>query len=138
MLSQAKADELIALAKEAAAREVFTWLHDTAQDQLVVAVTDSDLQFLLTLKRNPFEVKAHLRTKDRHIALARIDNAVQHVNPDGEVLRGPHIHWYREGQHLAWAELIDWYDLSRPMDTLMRFLGLIATRFPHGLQEALI
>jgi len=91
-LGQAKADELLSLAKEAARNEVFTWLHNTRQEELLVALDDRELQFLLSLKRNPFEITAQLRTRDRNFPLARIDNAAQHVNPDGEVLRGPHIH----------------------------------------------
>lgn len=138
MLTQERADELIALSKEATRQEVFTWLHNERQEELMVATRDRDLEFLLSLKRNPFEITAQLRTRERHIPLARIDNAAQHINPDGEVLRCAHIHWYREGEAMAWAEPIDWYDLARPLDTLMRFLDLIAARFPGGLQEALL
>ena len=105
-LSQGKADELLALAKEAARKEVFTWLHITRQEELLVALDDKEIQFLLSFKRNPFEITAQLRTRDRNFPLARIDNAAQHVNPDGEVLRGPHMHWYREGDGLAWASLV--------------------------------
>lgn len=138
MLTQQRADALIILAKEAVARECVTWEHNQRQEELVVGVTDHGLQFLLSIKRNPHEITAQLRTKDRHVPLARIDNAAQHVNPDGTVLRGPHVHWYREGYGLTWAELIDWYDVERPMDTLMHFLDLVATRFPAGIQEALL
>lgn len=138
MLTQAKADELIALAKEAVRKDVLTWLQNKSEEEFLIATTDKDLQFILSFKRNPFEVKAHLRTRDRHISLARIDNAAQHVNPDGKILRGAHIHWYREGDGLAWAELIDWYDAARPMETLLRFLNLIAARFPYGLTEDML
>lgn len=138
MLTQDRADQLIRLAKEALARECMTWQHNLRQEELVVAVEDQDLQFLFSMKRNPHEITAQLRTRDRHIPLARIDNAAQHVNPDGSVLRCPHLHWYRAGEGLAWAEAIEWYDLSRPMDTLVKFLDLVGTRFPAGLQEALL
>ena len=137
-LSQAKADELLHLAKEAARKEVFTWLQSTRQEELVVAVADENLQFLLSLKRNPFEITAQLRTKERNFPLARIDNAAQHVNPDGELVRGPHLHWYREGDGMAWASPIDWYDVARPMDTLLSFLDLVAVRFPYGLTEDML
>lgn len=137
-LSQANVDELLALAKEAARKEVFTWLHNTRQEELVVALDDREIEFLLSLKRNPFEITAQLRTRDRNFPLARIDNAAQHVNPDGEVLRGPHIHWYREGDGLAWASLVDWYDPTRPMDTLVKFMDLIAARFPYGITEDML
>lgn len=138
MLTQSKADELIVKAKEAARTEVLTWLHDERQEELFLAVEDASLQFLLSLKRNPFEIRLQLRTKDRHIPLARIDNAAQHSNPDGTIIRGPHIHWHREGFGMAWAEAIDWYRLDQPLDTLVRFLDLVHARFPRGFQEALL
>ncbi|TDP82876.1 hypothetical protein EV672_10563 [Aquabacterium commune] len=138
MLTQQRADQLIKLAKEALARECVTWQENQRQEEMVIAVEDRGMQFLFSMKRNPHEITAQLRTRDRHIPLARIDNAAQHVNPDGNVLRGPHLHWYREGEGLAWAEAIDWYDVARPMDTLVKFLDLIGTRFPAGLQEALL
>ncbi|MBI4996459.1 MAG: hypothetical protein HZA64_02550 [Rhodocyclales bacterium] len=138
MLTQAKANELIAKAKEAVRTDVFTWLHNERQEELFLAVEDAGLQFLLSLKRNPYEIRLQLRTKDRHIPLARIDNAAQHPNPDGTIIRGPHIHWFREGEGLAWAEPIDWYQLDRPVDTLVRFLDVVHARFPKGFQEALL
>jgi hypothetical protein len=138
MLSQEKAEELILQAKLAAKSDVFTWLHNQQQEELLLSAGDRELQFLLTLKRNPFEVKAQLRTRDRHIPLVRMDNALQHVNPDGTVLRGPHLHWYKEGHGVAWAEPIDWYKTEAPMDTIFTFLDLIHARFPNGFQEALI
>lgn len=138
MLTAQRVQQILDMAKEVAAKECVTWQVDQRQEELVLAVEDRGLAFLLSMKRNTFEVTAQIRTRERNLLLARIDNAAQHVNPDGSVLRGPHLHVYREGDGLAWAELIDWYDLARPMDTLMHFLSLIQTRFPHGLQEALL
>lgn len=137
-LIQSRVDELIDLAKEVARNDVFTWAQGIQQEELVVAVGNEDLKFLLTLKRNPYEIKSQLRTKDRHIPLIRLDNAVQHINPDGTVVRGPHLHRYREGFGVAWAESIDWYDADRPVETLFRFLDLMRTQFPNGFQEALL
>ena len=138
MLSAQRVQQLLDMAKEAAARECVTWEIDQRQEELVVAVEDRGLVFLLSMKRNTYEITAQLRTRERHVPLARIDNAAQHVNPDGTVLRGPHLHIFKEGEGLAWAEPIAWYDLNRPMDTLMHFLDVIRTRFPLGLQEALL
>lgn len=138
MLTQRKADELLSQKKEALRRDVFTWLENTRQEEMVTAVQMQELEYLLSLKRNPFEITAQLRTRDRHIGLARIDNAAQHINPDGGVLRCPHLHVYREGEGLAWAEPADWYQVDQPMQTLLRFLEVISTRFPYGIQEALL
>ncbi len=137
-LSQAKTQALLSQVKEAARQDIFTWEHNQQQEELVLAVGDRDLEFLLTLKRNPFEVKAQIRTRERHIPLARIDNAAQHINPDGEIIRGGHLHWYKEGCGLAWAQAVDWYRPSSPVETVLKFLELIQTRFPNGFQEALL
>jgi hypothetical protein len=138
MLTAQRVQQLLDLAKEAIARECVTWHDDRRQEEHIVAVGDREMQFLLSFKRNAHEITAQIRTRERHVGLARIDNAAQHVNPDGYVLRGPHLHVFREGEGLAWAESIDWYDLTRPMETLFRFLEIIRTRFPAGLTEALL
>lgn len=65
MLTQAQADKLIATLKEAARKDAFVWEENRRQDEMVVAVEDQKIQFILTLKRNPFEIKLHLRTRDR-------------------------------------------------------------------------
>jgi hypothetical protein len=137
-LTQIKAEELLAKAKAAARLDAFTWEHNRRQEELVIAVTEQNLEFLLSLKRNPFEITAQLRTRERHIPLARIDNAAQHINPDGSVIRGGHLHWYKEGFGLAWAEKVDWYLPNQPVETVMKFLDLIQTKFPNGFQEALL
>lgn len=138
MLTQAKADELIARAKEAATKEVFTWLQNTRQEELFLAIGEKEVQFIVSLKRNPFEITAQLRTRDRHIPLVRIDNAAQHLNPDGTIIRGPHLHWFKEGHGVAWAEAVDWYRTDQPLETLGRFLDLVAAKFPYGYQEPLL
>jgi hypothetical protein len=109
-------------------------------DELVVAVEDKKIQFILSLKRNPFEIRLHFRTRDRDIGLVRIDGHLYHPNPDGTEIRDlPHIHIFREGyDKLPWAEPIDWYDLNNPLGTLERFLTFIHTRFPAGIQLAML
>ena len=139
MLTQAQADKLIATLKEAARKDAFVWEENRRQDEMVVAVEDQKIQFILTLKRNPFEIKLHLRTRNRDIGLVRVDNAPYRCNPDGREIRGkPHLHMYREDYELDWAEPVDWYDVSRPMDTLERFLDIVRTRFPSGYGTSLI
>lgn len=139
MLTQEQADRLIALMKEAMRTDAFVWEINRRQDELVAAVEDRKVQFVLTLKRNPFEIRLHLRTRDRDIGLVRLDNAPYHPNPDGTEIRNQaHIHVYREGYGLEWAEPVTWYNLSGPLRTLERFLAEIRTRFPAGHQLAII
>lgn len=139
MLTQPQADRLIAQLKEAVREEVFIWELAQRQDETFVAVGDAKLQFILTLSRNPFEIRIHARTRDRNIGLLRIDNAPYHRNPDGSELKDtPHIHVYREGCDLAWAEPINWYNVDEPMQTMERFLTEFKARFPSGITVAMV
>lgn len=139
MLTQQEAEDMLNKAKEATRKEILSWANGSRNDEHVIAVGEPDLQFVLSLTKNPFEIKAHFRTKSKSIHLARIDAHKQHINPDGVRITKPHLHWYREGYAtLEWAEDIDWYDVNKPLDTLFKFLDLIKTRFPYGVQEALL
>jgi hypothetical protein len=135
MLTQAQANRLIGIAKQAERTDPLSWAPDQHENEFLTAVEERGLRFVLSLKRNPFEIRLHLRTKDRDIGLIRVDNSRYHPNPDGtEIIDQPHLHRYREGYGLAWAESIDWYDVNNPYRTLERFLVEINTRFPHGIQ----
>lgn len=139
MLTQEQADRLITLIKEAMRSGTFVWEINQRQDEFVAAVEDRKIQFVLTLKRNPFEIRLHLRTRDRDIGLVRLDNAPYHPNPDGTEIRNQaHMHVYREGYGLEWAQPVNWYNLNDPMRTLERFLAEIRTRFPAGHQLTMI
>jgi len=139
LLTQTQADRLIELSKEAERIEPLVWLANKQIDEAMTAVDEKSLRFVLSLKRNPFEIRLHLRTRDRDIGLIRVDNSPYHPNPDGSEIRDrPHMHRYREGFDLAWAEPVDWYNVSDPFGTLERFLEIINARFPRGIQMELI
>lgn len=138
LLTQAEADNLLAVSKESVLRDVFTWFVNTRHEELFIELDGKERKFVLNLNRNPFEIRLHLRTKGSNYGLARIDNATQHINPDGAIIQGPHLHWYREGAGLAWAESIDWHDAAKPLDTLAKFLDLVHARFSAGFMEPLI
>jgi hypothetical protein len=139
LLTQSQADRLIELTKEAERNEPLVWLANKQIDEAMMAVNEKSLRFVLSLKRNPFEIRLHLRTRDRDIGLIRLDNSPYHPNPDGSEIRDrPHMHRYREGFDLAWAEPVDWYNVNDPFRTLERFLEIINARFPRGIQTELI
>lgn len=139
MITQEQADRLIAMAKEALRKDCFIWEIEVRQDEEAEAVEDTRIQFVVSLKRNPFEIRLHLRTRDRDIGLVRVDNAPYHPNPDGTELRNQaHMHVFREGFGLEWAEPIPWYDPTDPLKTLERFLAEIRMRFPAGHQLAIL
>src|SRR2546426_9993994 len=130
MLTQTQADRLIALLKEAVRTDPLSWKVNQIANEILVSIEEKGLQFVLSLKRNPFEIRFHFRTRDRDIGLVRLDNSPYHPNPDGSEIRDqPHLHRYREGYGLEWAEPVDWYDISDPFRTLERFLELINGRF---------
>lgn len=135
-ITQTEVIELVSLAKEAVRHTILNWQNNARYDEDVVVVGENAVQFVLSFNRNPFEMKAHFRSKLRNIQIARVDDQRQHINPDGERIVGPHLHWFKEGyEHLQWAEAITWYDINQPLATLHRFLDLIKSRFPHGIQE---
>jgi hypothetical protein len=135
MLTQTQADRLIGIAKQAERTDPLSWKPDRHENELLSAIEERGLRFVLSLKRNPFEIRLHMRTKDRDIGLVRVDNSRYHPNPDGsEIIDRPHLHRYREGYGLEWAEPIDWYDVNDPYGTLDRFLTVINARFPNGIQ----
>ena len=139
LLTQAQADRLIDLSKEAERTDPLVWIADRQTDEFLIAVNEKGLRFVLSLKRNPFEIRLHCRTRDRDIGLVRVDNSPYHPNPDGSEIRDrPHLHRYREGYGLEWADTVDWYNVNDPFGTLARFLEVINGRFPHGIQMELI
>lgn len=138
ILTQAEADALLNLIKTVFRKDTFFWKSDERYDERVIADTDSSLEFVLSLKRNCFEVRLNFRTKKNNVILARVDSQNQHHNPDGSIIRGPHLHLYKEGFGEKYAEPISWYDHQSPINTLANFLSVINTHFPNGFSEDLL
>ena len=138
MLTQDQAQKLIETLKVAAREKSFRWDVGQRYDELFFSINEKDLQFIISLRRNPFEIRLHMRTKRDNIGLLRVDGAPFHANPDGTELRDtPHLHVYREGYGLSWAEPIEWYSLNDPLKTLKHFLREANARFPSGFQLTL-
>lgn len=135
MLTQAQADRLIETAKEATRANPLNWQAEKIENEPLVAKAEKGLQFILSMRRNPFEIRLHCRTKDRDIGLVRLDNNLYHPNPDGsEIHNQPHLHVFRENFGLSWAEPVTWCDVRDPYGTLQRFLQIINANFPKGIQ----
>jgi len=135
MLTEDQADALLKLLKESVRESAFSWFSDQRHDEMFISAGDGDIEFVLTLSRNPFEIRLHFRTKQSNVGLMRIDGAPYHTNPDGTELRNtPHVHIFREGYDLEWAEPIDWFWPDRPIETLERFLDEVNARFRGGIQ----
>lgn len=66
-------------------------------DELIV--DNDDIQYLFHIfrgKRNPERFSIHLRFKETHDILVRVDinPSNKHINPDGKIILGNHIHIY--------------------------------------------
>lgn len=138
MISQIEADEMLQTIKSATRKDTFFWRYNERFDEIVIADNDEKLIFVLSLKKNEFEIRLNFRSKNKQIVLARVDSQKQHFNPDGTKITGPHLHLYKEGYAEKWATPINWYNIGSPIDTLTRFLEVINTRFPNGYAEDLL
>lgn len=105
-LTQAEADELIAMPKELAEDGVIPF--PSAGDRLVIPLvsTDRTEDFLLDVTRSRIDL-AKVTYQDRGrvvVVLLRLDlNGPPHRNPDGVQMACPHLHIYREGFGDKWA-----------------------------------
>ncbi len=89
-----------------------------------------------------FKIKEQLRSKRVTHPLIRLDTypRARHVNPDGEVITGPHIHIYRSGTS-AWAYPVsedNFSDLKNSSQTLYDFLTYCNIRHNLDIQKTLV
>ena len=74
------------------------------------------------------------------IRLVRLDLHARHTNPDGEVFTTSHLHVYREGFGLRWAEPVPsdlFTDLADIWKTLYEFMGYCNIVEPPRFQRDL-
>ncbi|MCC6477145.1 hypothetical protein IT157_08820 [bacterium] len=110
LLTQQEADDLIATEK--ICETDITYHFPFQGDSLHIPLMSRDRRedFLLDIYRGRIDimkVSYHNRVR-KTIGLARIDiKGAPHENPDGTVVPCPHIHLYRAGAALKWAEPLD-------------------------------
>jgi hypothetical protein len=130
MLSQAEADMLIDLDKVKASDAVHTFPGPGGGIEVPLVSRDRTEHFVLDVTRGRIDLaKVSYNTRGRHvICLVRLDvNGPPHRNPDGEEVACPHLHRYREGYGLRWAEPLAtgaFSDLGNMEQTLSEFLSL--------------
>ena len=128
-LTQADADRLLALEKHQADDQV--WVPSRPGWRITVSLmsVDGHEPFLLDLRRGRIDIlKSTCQTRGRKVVvLARLDiGGPPHRNPDDEVIRGSHLHLYREGFGDRWAFPVPashFADLSDAKRTLQDFLA---------------
>ncbi len=142
-LAQQIADQLLAMEKEFTTSDPIN-LHSGAKFIRELASTNGQEQFLLdfyqgTIRLN--KVTSNHRYA-RTIILARLDlNGSPHMNPDGQVIHGSHLHLYREGYGDKWASLLDatvFTDAADPALSLRQFLGFLNVQNIPAIQALLI
>ena len=126
MLTQSEADALIVMRK--VFQHAITISLPPGADQTHELVGDDNRErFGLDLWRSTFRLtKVKHQTRGRNvIVLVRLDvDGSPHTNPDAAVLRGTHIHLYREGYEAKWAYPVDpaeFTDVSDIQQTFVEF-----------------
>lgn len=105
-LSQKDADALLLMAKSQASGQRIVLPKPDSPHVVELSSLDDTEQFLLDLRRGSIALtKGRFQLRGRVvIILARLEiGGSPHRNPDGRIVRGPHLHLYREGFHDRWA-----------------------------------
>lgn len=108
MLEQKIADYFISLPKKKKDSTIYVLNSGSKISIPLLSVTNSPEEFLLDIHKhqiNLYKYTFHFQNRVRKsIGLIRIDfEGPPHKNPDGVILKSPHVHIYKEGYDLKWA-----------------------------------
>lgn len=142
-LTQEEADKLMAMEKKAADQS--EWTFPGPAERIVVPLVSADKRenFLLDVTRYQIKLtKATFQNRARvAIILYRLDiDGAPHWNPDGQEVRCPHLHVYREGYGDKWAEPAPsgWFpDTSDLFSTLYAFMQHCNITEPPRIERGL-
>jgi hypothetical protein len=129
ILTQTEADALIAMAKHRF--DSSEWEYPDLGGTISVPLVSADRreQFVLDIGRARIDLaKGTYQNRGRQVVvLLRLDfGGAPHRNPDGEGIRSPHLHMYREGFGDKWATEVpsdSFADLSDPWRILGDFMS---------------
>jgi len=107
-LSQQEADDLLAMRKEREKNKTYHLPTGGKQIHIPLVSCDKEHRFILDINSGRAIIRKYtFQTRLNVIALIRLDiNGRPHTNPDAVYVGGTHIHRYREGCGLAWAEAL--------------------------------
>ncbi len=91
---------------------------------------NNEIRYILTVrnsKHQRLKITIQKREKNTQIPLVRLDTHKKHMNPDGTIIEGNHIHIYKEGYKDSWAyplpyKHINFSNLSDFKTTFLEFL----------------
>jgi hypothetical protein len=140
MLTQAEADQLIAMSKHFIQPPPAISIPPGTDDTFDLAGPSDRERFLLdvwrgTLRLSKLKFQNRVRTA---IVLVRLDvDGAPHTNPDGSFLTGTHIHLFKEGYDDRWAYPVDqtvFSLLSDPETTFQDFCTYCKIESPPAVQ----
>jgi len=129
-ISQQEADELIKIEKNVTTNDIYifpTQINSGKIDVPLVSIDEKE-DFILSIKRKQLilEKRNHLLRVRKSIVLLRLDiDGPEHTNPNGEKIKGTHLHIYREGFADKWAYELPketFSDLSDVYQTVVDFM----------------
>jgi hypothetical protein len=139
MLSQADADGLLGMPKRYSGASVVKFAPGADVRADMQGIPHPEERFMLDLwrgRRNVVKIK--FQTRGRNIfVLARLDiNGAPHVNPDGRLIEGTHLHLYTEEYGTRVARPVgpaDFSDLSDLNSTFAEFCQMCSIVGPPVL-----
>jgi len=124
-LTQSEADMLIALEKSNTTVPAIKFPQAGTKIQIELSDNDATEKFYLNIWRCGIDLtksNQHFRVRTS-IPLLRIDlgDSLVHRNPDGEIVRGSHVHIYQEGYLIKWAYEIPYNQFNEKSDIQKSF-----------------
>lgn len=143
-LTQAEADALIAMEKHRTDEELVDYPAATESVHLPLVSPDGREHFLLDLRRSGRIdlLKGTYQNRARQVVvLARLDfGGRPHRNPDDSEVASPHLHVYREGYAIKWANPLPLALFTDPEDRwqmLLDFMRFCNITKPPRVQKGL-
>jgi hypothetical protein len=126
-LTQQEADALRALKKHCREKAAFVIPSFGGDLRIPLYSSDNREEFILDISRGSISLgKEKLQTRARTtVILVRVEiSGAPHRNPDGEEVKCPHIHLYREGFDDKWAEPLEKHfkNIADPVNVLQEFM----------------
>jgi hypothetical protein len=143
-LTQAEANALIAMEKHRIGDTRYSYPLPGELISAPLASPDKREQFLLDVRRGRIDLLkvTHQNRGRAVVVLVRLDlGGPPHRNPDGEEVRCPHFHIYREGFGDKWALPVPaerFPDLSDYWRTLQDFMGYCNVTKPPVIDKVLL
>ena len=133
-LTQAEADALTVMEKRRSGET--EWQYPDLGGSVTIPLVSMDRResFLLDLRRGRIDLtKGTYQNRGRQVVvLARLDfGGAPHRNPDGEEIRSPHLHLYREGYGDKWAIPVPYddfpnlHDAWQTLQDFMRYCNIV-------------